>query len=83
MECYNNGCNNNSSIFYLIILLFLFGNNGCGCGNSYSNGCDNGCGMSVSNGCGNACAANNGCGCGFFGGDSLWIILLILFCGCR
>lgn len=74
MECYNNGMSNNSSIFYLIILLFLFGNNNCG-------GCDNGCGMSVNNGCGSPCAANNGCG--FFGGDSLWIILLILFCGCR
>ena len=73
MECYNNGCNNNSSIFYLIILLFLFGNNSFG----FGNGCDNGCGMSVSNGCGNACAANSGCG--FFGGDSCWIILLLLF----
>ncbi len=70
MECYNNGCNNNSSIFYLIILLFLFGGNGCGC--------DNGCGVSVGN---NGCGANNGCG--FFGGDSCWIILLILLCGCR
>ena len=73
MECYNNGCNNNSSIFYLIILLFLFGNNGFGCGNN----CDNGCGMSVNNGCGSPCAANNGCG--FFGGDNCWIILLLLF----
>ncbi len=74
MECYNNGCNNNSSIFYLIILLFLFGGNGFGC--------DNGCGVNVANnGCGNGCGNS---GYGFFGGDSsCWIILLILLCGCR
>ena len=77
MECFNNGCGNNSNIFFLIILLFLFNGN-CGCG------CDNNCGVSLANsGCGNSCS-NNNCGCGFFGGDnSCWIILLLLFCSCR
>ena len=38
-----NGCNNgNLWLIILIIILFGYGNNGCGCNNNC--GCNNGCG---------------------------------------
>ena len=49
-----NNCNNSSLwLIILIIILFGYGNNGCG----------NNCGC-CNDGCGNNCGCNNNCGCG-------------------
>ena len=49
-----NNCNNSSRwLIILIIILFGYGNNGCG----------NNCGC-CNDGCGNNCGCNNNCGCG-------------------
>jgi hypothetical protein len=48
----NNSCNNGIWLIILIIILFGWGGNGCGCNNNC--GCNN-CG------CDNNCGCNNGC----------------------
>lgn len=63
MFCGNNGWGGNSAlwIILLIIILFGWGNNGCGCNGGCNNSCcNNGCGC---NNCGNDCGCDNDCGC--------------------
>jgi len=52
-----NGCNNNSALWIIILIIILFGCGGCG-GNSYGY---NNCGCGCNNNCG--CGCNDNCGC--------------------